>query len=243
MIVLGDEKMSRDREQNQETSRKSTRTRLPFLIPVMAVTVLAGWFAGLFATVANTGWITVPQKADCIIVLGAAVWDGRPSPALYDRLMGAIRYYHGGYAENIICSGGLGRNAPTEAEVMKNFLVSRGVPENKIYLEQRSHSTEENLRFSHEIMKEKGFRTALVVTHNYHIYRALWLAESLGIQAHGGPVPVGEFYWKIAGQQISGSWYYWFLGALREVAALAVVFSRSAVGCFFIDRLIREVYW
>lgn len=148
--------------------------------------------------------------SDCIIILGAAVWDGKPSPALRERLDIAVEAYRQGLAPTIIATGGVGGDEPSEAETMKRYLVEKGIGEDAILLEDKSHSTMENLRNSQELMKEKGFRTAVIVTHGFHAYRASLMARSLGILSTVEPVQI---------RPLSLTYY-----TLRECAGI-VVFS------------------
>ncbi|WP_239254331.1 YdcF family protein [Listeria ilorinensis] len=126
-------------------------------------------------------------EPDTILVLGAKVEKNAPKPSktLKARLDAAYRYHKEHPDTIIITSGGQGENEyAAEADVMKHYLVKKGVPENKIKTEAQSTRTEENLRFS----KEKyTLGNTVIVTSNYHLYRALFLAEQEGIQATGVP--------------------------------------------------------
>jgi uncharacterized SAM-binding protein YcdF (DUF218 family) len=121
------------------------------------------------------------DRADCIVVLGAAVWPGgRPSPVLRDRLARAAELYHQGVADKIICSGGLGKYPPAEAEVGKQFLVNAGVPEDAIIMESRSASTSEQAKLIKEICDREGFQSIALVTSFFHEKRAMQLFSSAG---------------------------------------------------------------
>ncbi|TXK76346.1 YdcF family protein [Paenibacillus sp. N3.4] len=128
--------------------------------------------------------------SDCLIILGAAVWDGKPSPALRERLDIAVEAYRRGLAPNIIASGGKSESEPSEAETMQKYLMEKGVPKEAILLEDQSRSTMENLENSQKIMKEKGFHKAVIVTHGFHAYRASLMAKSLGISSTVEPVQI-----------------------------------------------------
>ena len=96
----------------------------------------------------------------------------------------ALELYEDGYFSNIIVTGGLDQNGSTitEAQGMKNYLTDRGVPEAVIYTENLATDTYENLLYSQEIMKQKGWKTAIIVTHTYHGARSLEIAEFLGYE-------------------------------------------------------------
>ncbi|WP_411831457.1 YdcF family protein [Paenibacillus dokdonensis] len=119
--------------------------------------------------------------SDVGIVLGAAMWGDSPSPGLKERLDEALELYQEKKFSNIIVSGGLDKpgNKYTEAEGMRNYLVDQGVPEAAIILENKARSTYENLLFSQEIMKERGYSSAVIVTHQYHGMRSKDIAKYL----------------------------------------------------------------
>ncbi|REK77142.1 YdcF family protein [Paenibacillus paeoniae] len=139
-------------------------------------------------------------KADAGIVLGAALWNDRPSPALRERLEYARTLLENGTVKTLILSGGHGGRASTlsEAEGMRNYLVEKGVPEDKLLLETESRSTYQNLVFSSMLGEEKGYDTFLVITHDYHAARAGEIAKYARIDSVGvGGVKsrvLNEFY-------------------------------------------------
>jgi len=124
-----------------------------------------------------------PETADVGIVLGASLWNDRPSPGLKERLDYALQLYREGKYAWIIVSGGPDHRDSrlTEAEGMKDDLVARGVPPDRVVLEPKATSTYENLLYSRRIMKERGWKRAIIVTHHYHGARAKAIAEFLGM--------------------------------------------------------------
>lgn len=129
-----------------------------------------------------------PQPADAIIVLGGGInpVDGTPLSTLAYRLDRALELYDMGYAPNIIVSGGQGADEPiSEAESMRRYLISKGIPAEAVIPEARSVNTQQNMEFSREIMTARGYDTALIVTSDYHLWRALQLAQRAGITASG----------------------------------------------------------
>jgi uncharacterized SAM-binding protein YcdF (DUF218 family) len=121
-------------------------------------------------------------RADAGIVLGASLWNDKPSPGLRERLDHALALFRAGVFPHLIVSGGLdaGGAKLTEAEGMRDYLQEKGVPAEAIEMDTQSHSTYENLLFSRNIMKEKGWQSAVIVTHRYHGARAADIAETLG---------------------------------------------------------------
>lgn len=131
-----------------------------------------------------------PEAADCLIVLGARVYpDGRISHSLERRCRVAAAACRGGLASRIIACGGRGGDEPeAEARAMKRVLCSQGVEESSILLEEHSTNTVENLRNAREIMRQRGLHSAVVVTSDYHLTRALWIARALNLDVQGLPV-------------------------------------------------------
>ncbi len=114
------------------------------------------------------------NKSDVGIVLGAALWNDYPSPALQERLDAAYDLYNRGYYSKIIVSGGMDHNGSTipEAEGMKHYLMAKGTSADHIFIEDQSRSTYENLLFSKRIMEVYDWNSSIVVTHEYHGARA-----------------------------------------------------------------------
>lgn len=128
------------------------------------------------------------KHADVGIVLGASLWDDKPSPGLQERLDYALELYKAGDFDRFLVTGGLDSNGATitEAEGMRRYLLAKGVPDSDIVLEPKAHSTLENLKFSQAIMNTSGWHTAVIVTHQYHGSRAADIAKAL----HYDPVQV-----------------------------------------------------
>ncbi len=119
-----------------------------------------------------------------VIVLGCGIRGERVSVGLAKRLNRAYEYHVINPDAVIIVSGGQGPQEDIpEALAMKRYLTEKGVPEEKIIMEDKSTSTIENFRFSHEIMKEKGLSEASVVfvTNGYHVYRGTYYAQKEGL--------------------------------------------------------------
>lgn len=136
-----------------------------------------------------------PAPADVLVVLGALIEpDGKPADQLRARLDTAVWAYEQALAPAIIVCGGQGRDEPeTEARAMARELIAAGVDESAIRLEERSHNTLQNLQNARELMARQGEQTALIVTSDYHMTRALWLAGELKMDARGlsAPTPGG----------------------------------------------------
>ena len=124
---------------------------------------------------------------DCLIVLGARVWpDGRMSETLRLRCERALAMWRETGAPGIVACGGRGGDEPcAEAEAMRAFFMENSVPALQIVVDADSASTRANLVNARRIMAGRGWTTAAVVTSDYHLTRALWIAADLGMQAVG----------------------------------------------------------
>lgn len=122
------------------------------------------------------------ENIDCIIVLGAGIWGDKPSPMLEDRLLEAIKLYNNKVSPKIIMSGDHGRKDYDEVNIMKNFAIEKGIPSEDIFMDHAGFSTYESLYRAKEVFEAKK---VVIVTQKYHLYRALYIANELGIEAYG----------------------------------------------------------
>lgn len=128
-----------------------------------------------------------PENLDYLIVLGARVEeDGSPSPALRRRLNRTLEYLADNPDTVVIASGGQGTDEViSEAACIRNELAAAGIDEGRIIVEDRSTKTSENLVYSRELMTSPDAEVGLV-TNNYHVFRAVKLAEKAGLtNVHG----------------------------------------------------------
>lgn len=126
--------------------------------------------------------------ADYVIVLGSGIKGTELSETLKLRLDASVNYVSHNENIPIIVSGGKGPGEDIpEAEAMSNYLISRGVSEERVILESRSTSTMENLKFSKAIIQERGITNPkiIIVTSNYHMYRAKLIGHKLGYVTYG----------------------------------------------------------
>ncbi len=119
---------------------------------------------------------------DCIVILGAGIWGDKPSPMLEDRLLEGIKLYHNKVSDKIIVSGDHGRKEYDEVNIMKDYLIEKGIPSENIFMDHAGFSTYESIYRAKEIFQVKKM---IIVTQKYHLYRALYIAKRLGIEAYG----------------------------------------------------------
>ena len=122
------------------------------------------------------------KEIDCILVLGAGIWGNKPSPILEDRLNEAINLYKKGVANKIIMSGDHGREEYDEVNIMKDYAINKGVKSEDIFMDHAGFNTYDSIYRAKEIFEAKNI---IIVTQKYHLYRALYIANSMDINAHG----------------------------------------------------------
>ena len=119
---------------------------------------------------------------DCIIVLGAGVWGDEPSPMLKDRILKGVEIYKNNALSKIIMSGDHGSSDYDEVNIMKNYAIKEGVKSEDIFMDHAGFSTYDSIYRAKEIFEAKK---VIIVTQEYHLYRALYIANKLGLEAYG----------------------------------------------------------
>ncbi len=163
-----------------------------FLITVLCIVigfsaVICGVNAYVILTAKNN--IISPDDAnslsgiDCIIVLGCQVKpDKTPSDMLKDRLTRGVELYKNGASPKILMSGDHGGLYYNEVGTMKQFAIDNGIPSSDVFMDHAGFSTYETMYRAKEIFKAKK---VIIVTQKYHLYRAIYIAEKLGLEAYG----------------------------------------------------------
>jgi vancomycin permeability regulator SanA len=129
---------------------------------------------------------------DCILVLGCGVRaDGSPSDMLYDRLRRGVELYEAGAAPKLLMTGDHGRENYDEVDVMKSFAVDAGIASENVFMDHAGFSTYESMYRAKEIFQAKK---VIIVTQQYHLYRAIYIAESLGLEAYGVAADYRSYY-------------------------------------------------
>ncbi len=168
-----------------------TRSVGTVLSGIVAFGIAAFLIIEVMVTVGMTN--TYTGKADCIIVLGARVNGTVPSVSLEKRLETAYDYLTENPDCDAILSGGQGDGEDiTEAMCMYNYLTARGISADRLFLEERSTSTAENIRYSAEIYDLSG-KDVAVITSGFHLFRARLIARSSEVEAHGIAAPSVPF--------------------------------------------------
>ena len=140
--------------------------------------------AGFFTVMAKAAYFTPPQEGDnTIIVLGCLIQGDSPSQMLAGRLDKAVAYLQAHPQARCIVSGGQGENEDyTEAYVMAEYLISHGISPDRILKEEDSTDTEENLLFSSQLIRSEGLsEDVVIVTDDFHMFRAMERARQNGL--------------------------------------------------------------
>jgi len=157
-------------------------------VPVLAVVLLLGYLVSLSLRIEKQSERDEANRSDMIIVMGAAEYRGRPSPVLRSRLDHALELYRDRYAPLILTTGGKGGDPKfTEAEVGRSYLIDRGIPPERIVVENQGETTAQSLAAAFEIMQRMGLRSCIVVSDGYHIYRAKEMLQFRGLEVYGSP--------------------------------------------------------
>lgn len=170
--------------------KKRTLKRIVIILLCLII-VCAGLVFGINGYVKHIGKqsMVLPEdaktieNADCIIVLGCQVKsDGTPSSMLKDRLDRGVELYYQGVAPKIIMSGDHGQTEYDEVNTMKQYAIDAGIPSEDIFMDHAGFSTYESIYRARDVFEAD---TIVVVTQEYHLYRALYIAEKLDVSAFG----------------------------------------------------------
>ena len=156
------------------------------IMPILLLTGILG-YAGLVGLVYYAeNHVPMYGEYDSIIVLGAQVKaDGSPSIHLRLRLDKAAEMYWANPCPMVLCGGQGGDEPEPEGDVMRALLIADGLPEAHLYAETTSVDTKENISHAWEILRELGCERPLLVTSDYHLPRALAIAEDVGLEPQG----------------------------------------------------------
>jgi uncharacterized SAM-binding protein YcdF (DUF218 family) len=175
-----------------ERAQSGRRRRTPVGIAVRVVVVLAAvavtYYGVTLFQVWSTGRHDEARPVDAIVVLGAAQYDGRPSPQLAARLDHVLALWPRGLAPIVVVTGGKQpADRFTEAEASARYLVDHGVPEDALVFENTGRSTFESLEGVADVLHARGLRSVLLVTDPFHALRSRLTAEELGLEAYVSP--------------------------------------------------------
>lgn len=169
--------------------KKRMRKIVIVLLSLAAIGLLTIIFINGHVKAAGKERILTVEKAskledvDCIIILGCGIYDdGSLSPMLRDRLLRGLELYKEGAAPKILMSGDHGRKEYDEVNAMKQYAIDNGVLSENIFMDHAGFSTYESIYRAKEIFEAKK---VIIVTQEYHLYRAMYIAEQFGMEAYG----------------------------------------------------------
>jgi len=133
-------------------------------------------------------------QADAAIVLGAAVWGEKVSPVFRERLNHAVELYKKRKVRKLIFTGGRGnKDEPTESAAARQYAVQQGVPAADTLIEEKSHSTFENLLYAKQVADKAGLKKVLIVSDPLHMKRGVEMARDVGMDAYPSPTPSSRY--------------------------------------------------
>ena len=194
--------------------RKKVAIILKFIIaPALLLVVLVA------VRIYTYGNHVVDVKGDAAIVLGAAVWGNDVSPVFRERINHAIDLYRTGKVRKIIFTGGQGnRNELTEAAEARQYAIENGIPQTDILVEEKSHTTYENLVNAKHVADANGLKKVLIVSDPMHMKRAVSMASDIGLEAYPSPTPTTRYQgWKSQMGSLVHETYYYFGYLVRKV--------------------------
>lgn len=157
------------------------------IIKTFIVLFMITIFINLYVILKTKNLIIDDNKAlddniDCILVLGAGIRNNYPSPMLEDRLLTSIELYNKGYAHKILVSGDHEYANYDEVNVMKNYLIEHGIPSEDIFMDHAGLSSYDSVYRAQKIFK---VNRVIIVTQKYHLYRSLYIANTLDMESYG----------------------------------------------------------
>lgn len=147
-------------------------------IPILMNAYMYEFSSRYFLTVKEAS----QENFDCVLVLGAGVWGENPSHMLEERLNKGIEVYNTGCVDRILMSGDHGRTEYDEVNVMKDFAVEKGAVAEEVFMDHAGFSTYESMYRARDVFQVKK---VVIVTQKYHLYRAVYNARKLGLDAYG----------------------------------------------------------
>ena len=177
-----------------DSAKRSLKLRVALVLTFALLLAAALWCRWVYSQIATFAHQDQAAPADAIAVLGAAEYDGRPSPVYRARLDHALDLYRRGIAPLIITLGGPGGDQYTEGSVGANYLISMGVPEEDVIAETHSRDTEQSAHTIAVIARANGFHRLIVVSDPTHMFRvrALCKADGLNVLTSPRAVPAND---------------------------------------------------
>lgn len=153
--------------------------------------------------------------ADAAVVLGAAVWTSEVSPVFRERINHAVELHRKGRVRKLIFTGGQGNpGEPTESSAARQYAVESGVPLSDILIEEKSHTTYENIVYAKQLADRHGIKKVLIVSDPLHMKRAMTMAADLGLIAEPSPTPSTRYQGLRSQLGLLANETYYYIGYL-----------------------------
>ena len=181
-------------------------------IVFFVVLVIAGLLATRIYSYSNN---RSDGPADAAIVLGAAVWSTGVSPVFEERINHGVDLYRNRKVRKLIFTGGQGNsNEPTESSAARSYAMQHGVPASDILIEQKSHTTYENILYAKQVADGNGLRKVLIVSDPLHMKRAVSMALDVGLDADPSPTPTTRYQGVASQARLLAHETYYYVGYL-----------------------------
>ena len=175
----------------------SLRRRIVLAIAFGAIVTWLGSASAVFWYAAHDG----ARGADAIVVLGAAQYQGRPSPVLRARLDHAVGLYARGLAPRLVLTGGIAEgDTASEAAVSRTYVLRAGVPDSALLLENDGRTTSQSLRAVAQLLGARGMRRVILVSDPFHLFRASIVARREGLEVLSSPTRSDGVWGRLARQ-------------------------------------------
>ena len=183
------------------------------LLAIIALTVVV--LTVTAARIYRYSSVALDKQADAAVVLGAAVWSQNVSPVFRERINHAVDLYRKGKVRKLIFTGGQGNsNEPTEAAAASSYAQANGIPIQDILVEQKSHTTFENIVNAKQLADANSLKTVLIVSDPMHMKRAMTMARDVGLIAYPSPTPTTRYVgWGTQMSELARETFY-YLGYL-----------------------------
>jgi uncharacterized SAM-binding protein YcdF (DUF218 family) len=175
------------------THLRRVATRGTLLLLVILATFTIGYLCSLTLRISRESRGDEVHPADVIVVMGAAEYRGHPSPVFKLRLDHAVTLYEQHLAPYIMTTGGPGGDPSfTEGGVGRSYLIDRGVPAERVIVENEGESTAWSLSAATEILRRMSLRSCIIVSDGYHIFRVKRILQQQGFTVYGSPRRAGD---------------------------------------------------
>jgi uncharacterized SAM-binding protein YcdF (DUF218 family) len=180
---------------NIDTLNRSKKLEVIF-IKIIFFIIIASFIYILFVAfnIYSFSHINELVNADVAIILGASVWNDKPSPVFQERINHGVWLYKNNYVKYLIFTGGIGKGSDvSEAFVAMNFAIKNSVPIENIFIEEKSRITIENILYAKYIIQDNNFDKIIIVSDPLHMKRATTIAKDFNLNIYSSPTPTTKY--------------------------------------------------